>query len=366
MVFGAIGLLRMATSAVGSGAMAYGKEAGLGMASRVGATEGSGDERKLKEGIIKGPKGVLTRLNEGAKMASKVTGVTASISAMLKQSQIFTGVVGSIFQIIGAMIDILLIPIVPIFMPIVKGMAAVTELLLMTSKTGLAPGLLLIPVIGKFLFAAHTGFVAMNYLMDWFKSVDWAQVGGDIWNGIKRVLSSSMNWLFGTDNIFHKMSRDFQTIILWTNTLFESVIKDTIAALLDIPITIVSLVNDIIGVLNQARWPSAGILGGGGLIFGSGLPAPIELEKFLKNTQKTYTDEAKTARMRFDDRFNLLGTGAVLTRETVTDAFGNDRRVLDADSLRKGVDALYKDGEKARVYHVEREQEMLDMDFVYG
>ena len=70
--------------------------------------------------------------------------------------------------------------------------------------------------------------------------------------------------------------------------------------------------------------------------------------------------------MRYDDRFALRGTTEVLTRETVTDPFGNDRRVLDADSLRRGVEAIYQNGEKARVYHVEREQEMLDMDFVYG
>tara|TARA_Y100000593_G_scaffold94763_1_gene195803 strand:+ start:973 stop:2064 length:1092 start_codon:yes stop_codon:yes gene_type:complete len=363
MVFGVIGLLRAVGAGAVSGPMAYGKEAGLSMASRVGATEGSGDERKLKEGIIKGPKGVLTRLNDGAKMASKVTGVTASISAMLKQSQIFTGVVGSIFQIIGAMIDILLIPIVPIFMPIVKGMAAVTELLLMTSKTGLAPGLLLIPVIGKFLFAAHTGFVAMNYIMDWFKTVDWGQVGTDIWNGIKSIVSSSMNWLFGTDNIFHKIQRSVETMILWTNTLFESVIKDTIAALLDIPLKLVTLVNDIIGVLNQSRWP--GFMGGG-KIFGDGIPTAGKFEKELEKIQKGYSEEARLARMKFSDRFELRGTGQVLTRETVTDPFGNERRVLDSKSLREGVDALYTNGEKARVYHVEREQEMLDMDFVYG
>ena len=69
--------------------------------------------------------------------------------------------------------------------------------------------------------------------------------------------------------------------------------------------------------------------------------------------------------MRYADRFPLKGTTEVLTRETVTDAFGNDRRVLDADSLRRGVEAVYEGGEKALVYHVEREQEMLDMDFAY-
>ena len=293
-----IGLVRMAFSAAGKGALSYGQEAGMQMASKVGATEGTGDDRKLKEGIINGPKGVLTRLKDGAKMASKMTGVTASISAMLKQSQIFTGVVGSIFQIIGALIDILLMPLVPVFMPIVKGLAKITELALLANNKGFMPGLLLIPVIGKFLFAAHSATIAADYVSNWLQTVNWGEIGKS--------------------------------------------------------------------VLNQARWPSAGIFGGGGLIFGSGLPAPIELEKFLRQEQKGLRAGAVAARLKYDDSFELRGTTEVLTKETVAGQFGNDRRVLDADSLRRGVEAIYQNGEKARVYHVEREEEMLDMDFAYS
>lgn len=364
MVFGAIGLLRMASGAVTSGAMAYGKEAGLNMASRVGATEGTGDEKKLKEGIINGPKGVLTRLKDGAKMASKMTGVTASISAMLKQSQIFTGVVGSIFQIIGALIDILLIPLVPIFMPIVQSLAVLTKYALAANEKGFMPALAFVPVIGPYLLLAHSASIAADYVSDYLKNLDWGKIGKDMWENVKNA--SGLQWLFGTDNIIHKMGRKIADVALWLETGLEAVFKDSLAFLLEIPIQLVTLVNSLIGVLNQARWPSAGILGGGGLIFGSGLPAPIELEKFLRKEQKDLRAGAEASRMRYADRFPLAGSTEVLTRETVTDAFGNDRRVLDADSLRRGVEAIYQNSTKALVYHVEREQEMLDMDFSYS
>ena len=360
MVFG---LLRMIGAGAITGPMAFGKEAGLSMASRVGATEGTGDEKKLKEGIINGPKGVLTRLKDGAKMASKVTGVTASISAMLKQSQIFTGVVGSIFQIIGALIDILLIPMVPLFMPIVQSLAQLTKVALAANEKGFMPALAFVPLIGPYLLLAHSASVAADYVSDYLKNLDWSKIGKDMWQNVRDA--SGLQWLFGTDNIIHKMGRKIADMALWLETGLEAVFKDSLAFLLEIPIQLVTLVNSLIGILNQARWPSAGIFGGGGLIFGSGLPAPIEIEKFLRKEQKDLRAGAEASRMRYADRFPLKGTTEVLTRETVTDAFGNDRRVLDADSLRRGVEAVYEGGEKALVYHVEREQEMLDMDFAY-
>ena len=57
---------------------------------------------------------------ENAKSASKTAGISFTIGSLLKQSQIFTGVVGSVFQIIGAFIDIMLLPLIPIVTPIIK------------------------------------------------------------------------------------------------------------------------------------------------------------------------------------------------------------------------------------------------------
>lgn len=54
----------------------------------------------------------------------RVAGVSLSIASMLKQSQVFTSVMGSVFQILGAMIDVFLAPlIVPLFIPLIRWLA---------------------------------------------------------------------------------------------------------------------------------------------------------------------------------------------------------------------------------------------------
>ena len=57
--------------------------------------------------------GFLTRLG-------KKLGINVGISSILKQSQIFTGTVGSMFQILGALVDVILAPFLPVIVPIIR------------------------------------------------------------------------------------------------------------------------------------------------------------------------------------------------------------------------------------------------------
>ena len=50
----------------------------------------------------------------------KQTGIQMSTSTMLRQSQIFTSSIGAIFQMVGAVIDILLMPLVPLLIPLMQ------------------------------------------------------------------------------------------------------------------------------------------------------------------------------------------------------------------------------------------------------
>lgn len=50
----------------------------------------------------------------------KTAGISFSVASVLKQSQIFTGVIGTIFQLIGALVDVILAPFLPIVVPILK------------------------------------------------------------------------------------------------------------------------------------------------------------------------------------------------------------------------------------------------------
>jgi hypothetical protein len=55
--------------------------------------------------------------------AFKKMGIQMGLAGILKQSQIFTSTIGSIFQIFGAFVDVILAPFVPMFIPAIRWMA---------------------------------------------------------------------------------------------------------------------------------------------------------------------------------------------------------------------------------------------------
>jgi len=52
----------------------------------------------------------------------KKLGLDVSMKGMLKQSQIFTGTLGAIFQMLGAFIDVMLAPMLPMVVPFIRKM----------------------------------------------------------------------------------------------------------------------------------------------------------------------------------------------------------------------------------------------------
>ena len=86
-----------------------------------GATGGSGEE---EGGFFQK---LLSQGKEMAKQGNKrlrtSLGINLGIAAILKQSQIFTGLFGTLFQILGALADVLLMPLVPFFLPLIKILA---------------------------------------------------------------------------------------------------------------------------------------------------------------------------------------------------------------------------------------------------
>ena len=54
----------------------------------------------------------------------KQMGIEVSLKSMLKQSQIFTSYVGSLLQIFGAMVDVMLAPLMPILIPAMQWLAS--------------------------------------------------------------------------------------------------------------------------------------------------------------------------------------------------------------------------------------------------
>tara|TARA_R110002020_G_scaffold226021_5_gene436402 strand:- start:648 stop:1652 length:1005 start_codon:yes stop_codon:yes gene_type:complete len=69
------------------------------------------------------PKGKADMLKSGGNMIKKGmkgAGISMGVSSLLKQSQIFTGFLGSVFQIVGGLVDVLLAPLMPILIPFLQ------------------------------------------------------------------------------------------------------------------------------------------------------------------------------------------------------------------------------------------------------
>ena len=70
-----------------------------------------------------------TGLGGTLKNSLKATGIQFSLAGILKQSQLFTGMIGSIFQILGAGVDIILAAFMPILIPAIRLLANVLPIL---------------------------------------------------------------------------------------------------------------------------------------------------------------------------------------------------------------------------------------------
>ena len=90
----------------------------------VRGTIAAAKRRALESAIIKGPRDTINLLRGMAKALGGTFGIQFSIASILKQSQIFTGVLGTIFQILGAFIDVMLAPFMPIFVRIIRRMVS--------------------------------------------------------------------------------------------------------------------------------------------------------------------------------------------------------------------------------------------------
>jgi len=62
----------------------------------------------------------LKHAGAAAKGAGKAAGISFGVASILKQSQLFTGVIGTIFQILGMLVDVIIMPFMPILIPVIK------------------------------------------------------------------------------------------------------------------------------------------------------------------------------------------------------------------------------------------------------
>ena len=71
--------------------------------------------KKLIDAAIFGPLKIVKMLTGVIGKGFGLVGISTSLSSLLRQSQIFTGSIGALLQMIGAFIDIMLAPFIPAF-----------------------------------------------------------------------------------------------------------------------------------------------------------------------------------------------------------------------------------------------------------
>jgi hypothetical protein len=97
-----------------------GSESSLGGGDGGGQGGGGGGASKDQNAIQR----ELTKLNKStSKGVGATLGIKLGTASLLKQSQVFTGFVGTIFQLMGAMVDVILAPFLPILIPAIRKMA---------------------------------------------------------------------------------------------------------------------------------------------------------------------------------------------------------------------------------------------------
>ena len=145
----------------------------------------------------------------------KTLGIQMGLAGILKQSQVFTSTIGAMFQIFGAMVDVMLVPLVkPVLMPVMRWLARQ------------------IPTMGR-LSKAVFGFIGSTVMnvIGWIKKIGgWASKGWDGIIAVKNKLGDILGWLknlasatwWGNalstvgSNIVEAIMNSFNTLFTWS------------------------------------------------------------------------------------------------------------------------------------------------------
>ena len=198
---GRMGMMGGQAMAKGAGQVAQGAGQAAGKAAGPG-----GMGKKVQSALINGPKRMWKQGQKMHKLTSKATGVSLSMGAMLKQSQLFTGFLGAIFQVIGAMIDAFLAPMMPTLFKLITWMAkgvpkaaaagqAIADWVGAFFRAGLKEKLMMLKDL---LVKAITGIANLLWMgvKKWFSIV----TSGSFWMGILKgyftVLKTLLTFYF--------------------------------------------------------------------------------------------------------------------------------------------------------------------------
>jgi len=191
-----------ALGGAGSGGLGVANAAATGVAGGVGKASGfaqktmsTSKEKAMQQAIISGPVKLTQGTGKLVKGMAGKAGISMGVAGILKQSQLFTGFVGALFQILGAFIDVLLAPLMPIMfkaltwvakgIPIFqKWVAKIVEWIGIGWQATKKFFGKLFPAIGRFFKSAWENIKSKDFWFGLLKSA-----GNFIWKIIKLYLN---------------------------------------------------------------------------------------------------------------------------------------------------------------------------------
>tara|TARA_R110002020_G_scaffold76634_1_gene194079 strand:- start:4519 stop:5874 length:1356 start_codon:yes stop_codon:yes gene_type:complete len=195
-----LGAMAQASGFVGKGVLKGGvKTAGMAGSGVLGGAKFIASlPKKILNTVLHGPTKILGFLGKIIGKPLGLLGISTSISSLLRQSQIFTGSIGALLQMVGAFIDIMLAPFMPYFASLMEKMGG------------------WIPKITKFSEQFHD--VVVN----------------DVWPWLKKQPKAMLDRLFGTgtwtdlENWFGE--QDWKKWLRDPQGMLENIKWDTIAS----------------------------------------------------------------------------------------------------------------------------------------
>jgi hypothetical protein len=181
-----------------------------------GGSNGGGGNKLIDKVIGKGNKDIKNELERGNKGAKKGLGATLGIkfgiASLLKQSQVFTGFVGTIFQLMGALVDVILAPFLPILIPGIRLIAS------------------LVPIVAKYAQAVYD--YIDRTIFQWLSKFGWFD---GVAEATKKALSAIivgivMLKVTGMWNVFKSLVNTFIGRPIWgiAKKFFTLAVWDTL------------------------------------------------------------------------------------------------------------------------------------------
>ena len=186
---------------------------------------------KMGKAAVEGPVKMVGFLKKIVGKGAGMMGISLSVSSLLRQSQLFTGLVGALFQVLGGFVDVILAPFMPYLFKVVSMLAQqIPTIRKWAQKVHDWLANNVFPIIAEWAGKISNKIVDV---WNWFKETLWPPleaIGHTIWEGITEITGFFKTTIwpplegFITDT-YAKLKEGFESV----TDLFSDISVDVVA-----------------------------------------------------------------------------------------------------------------------------------------